>query len=247
MQDGYAGDIGDYGKFIFLRRLREKGLSIGVNWYVPWFCDDKKGNGRFVEIPEKYAKYDPELAEKLREVSALGRTVKRLEQMGLVDGAAYWSDPITRDRPGWHAAALEKLPGAEVVFLDPDNGLLPGSVKPGTKRSAKYVYPGEMADYLLRGQSVILYSSRRRKKEEEYFNELLLTIAAACEAAGTDPVFFGAITFNRYSVRDLIAVSTDPERAAKIGEVIRDLMLRGGICYRPDMNNMIHLNGRNEK
>ena len=33
MQDCYAGDIGDYGKFALLRELREQGLSVGVNWY----------------------------------------------------------------------------------------------------------------------------------------------------------------------------------------------------------------------
>lgn len=33
MQDCYAGDIGDYGKFALLRELCKQGLSIGVNWY----------------------------------------------------------------------------------------------------------------------------------------------------------------------------------------------------------------------
>ena len=33
MQDRYAGDIGDFGKFGLLRALSSAGLSIGVNWY----------------------------------------------------------------------------------------------------------------------------------------------------------------------------------------------------------------------
>jgi hypothetical protein len=33
MQDRYAGDIGDYGKFALLRALASEGLSVGVNWY----------------------------------------------------------------------------------------------------------------------------------------------------------------------------------------------------------------------
>lgn len=34
MQNRYAGDIGDFGKFGLLRALRGSGLSIGVNWYL---------------------------------------------------------------------------------------------------------------------------------------------------------------------------------------------------------------------
>ena len=33
MQDRYAGDIGDFGKIALLQQIREKGLTIGVNWY----------------------------------------------------------------------------------------------------------------------------------------------------------------------------------------------------------------------
>ncbi|MBP7186237.1 MAG: hypothetical protein KBA55_05630 [Ruminococcus sp.] len=46
MQDRYAGDIGDYGKFILLRKLSEK-FRIGINWYDPGeleFERDKNGS-----------------------------------------------------------------------------------------------------------------------------------------------------------------------------------------------------------
>ena len=33
MQDRYAGDIGDFGKFALLKELENQGLSVGVNWY----------------------------------------------------------------------------------------------------------------------------------------------------------------------------------------------------------------------
>jgi hypothetical protein len=33
MQDRYAGDIGDFGKFGLLKALEQTGLSVGINWY----------------------------------------------------------------------------------------------------------------------------------------------------------------------------------------------------------------------
>ncbi len=33
MQDRYAGDIGDFGKFSLLTELSKQGLAIGINWY----------------------------------------------------------------------------------------------------------------------------------------------------------------------------------------------------------------------
>ena len=33
MQDRYAGDIGDFGKFGLLKALLSEGFSLGVNWY----------------------------------------------------------------------------------------------------------------------------------------------------------------------------------------------------------------------
>ena len=34
MKNQYVGDIGDYGKYGLLRFLAEKGIRIGVNWYL---------------------------------------------------------------------------------------------------------------------------------------------------------------------------------------------------------------------
>jgi len=34
MQDRYAGDVGDFGKFGMLRCIENTGLRVGVNWYL---------------------------------------------------------------------------------------------------------------------------------------------------------------------------------------------------------------------
>jgi hypothetical protein len=50
MQDRYAGDIGDFGKFALLRALEGAGLSVGVNWYKTDTAPDENttmGNTEF--------------------------------------------------------------------------------------------------------------------------------------------------------------------------------------------------------
>ncbi|HOC34968.1 MAG TPA: hypothetical protein PKI82_13010 [Ruminococcus flavefaciens] len=69
MQDRYAGDIGDYGKFILLRKLSER-FSIGINWYNPGKLDfERDKNGKFKPDDGKYRvfkgveNYAPDIAE----------------------------------------------------------------------------------------------------------------------------------------------------------------------------------------
>ena len=48
MQDRYAGDIGDFGKFALLNELYTQGLSIGINWYKTEPLNSEKNSaGRY--------------------------------------------------------------------------------------------------------------------------------------------------------------------------------------------------------
>ena len=63
MQDRYAGDIGDYGKFGMLRALASEGLSVGVNWYlVETSQQEASVNDGQKLIPERLTSCDPALA-----------------------------------------------------------------------------------------------------------------------------------------------------------------------------------------
>ena len=122
MQDRYAGDIGDYGKFALLRTLAAKGLSIGVNWYlVETPPQELAVNDGGKLIPNGLAACDPELAEVLRGISRRPeRSVRSLEKACLVPGARYFAYVVPVDgRAAWHDRALSALAGADLVFLDP--------------------------------------------------------------------------------------------------------------------------------
>ena len=172
MQNAYVGDIGDYGKYGLLRVLAGHGLQLGVNWYavVPQ-RSRKQEDGKFIQylqFPEKYRHYDPELFDALERAvnRENSRTLAQIESMRLFP-AQFYSVPLTRLREGWHRQALEKLAGAELVFLDPDNGLETERMRQSGKTTEKHVRMEELTDYYLRGQSVVLYQHRPQMTPKE--------------------------------------------------------------------------------
>lgn len=225
MQDRYAGDIGDYGKFAMLRAMEAHGLKLGINWYrteTALFEIHEDGKYR---IPVSYEKCDPQLATALNSIfdSAEDRSVRKLEQAGLLKCKLFVHDLVPRDiqlRTGWHCQALSYLKNCDLVFLDPDNGLNVKSVKAGSQKSPKYVWMKEIVDYVAAGKSVIFYNHRPRKKADTYFAEYFARFAA-------EPVLSGkmvyALTFPRRSVRDYFIIPATPAHEENICAALHSL------------------------
>lgn len=224
MQDRYAGDIGDYGKIGLLKALQAQGLSVGVNWYLTEpLKAERRADGSFKQqdgryrIPEACRACDETLADVLARISdSIDRSVRAIEQADLITDAAYYHDllkPGQEARRKWHERSLEALFGADLVFLDPDNGLLVKSVKKAAARSVKYAFYEEVRDHLERGQSVLIYNHRSRKKESVYFHDIFLTLH---DFTGVPAEDIMAITFPRRSVRDYLAVPASQEHRGRI-------------------------------
>lgn len=238
MQNGYAGDIGDYGKFGFLRALAAAGLRVGINWYLTEPKNPAAGDGKF-RIPSGDFFCDPVLAAALDRVYGLPperRRVAALEAAALLPRGLYFSLPVPgkAGREAWQRQALAALKPAEVVFLDPDNGLTVKSIGPGAKNRVKYCTPGEAADFLSRGQSVVLYNHRQRKPEAAYFAGIQSRLAADPRLAGRA---FTAVTFPRLSLRDFILLSGSPEGEARLQAALSGFLAgpfgRHGLCRLP--------------
>ena len=194
MQNRYTGDIGDYGKLGLLRVLQLSGLKIGVNWYL---VPDEKHNhdGRHVGYlaNECYRSCDPELWAELKHIVQSGaREVQALQSDQILKAVFYtelldFSEKTKAERKArratWHENALKTLCGQDVVFLDPDNGLIVPSAA-GTRRENKYVLTNEIADYFLQGASVIYYQHKARKPDSEYTEQLRILM--------DNPAFQGA-------------------------------------------------------
>ena len=244
MQDRYAGDIGDFGKMALLRTLQKQGLKVGVNWYkVDPLDAEKNADGTYKQndgkhmISEKLRKCDPVLADVLLRISDPGgdrRSIEALEDANLIPYAVYYSEPITvENREYWHRKALEQLNGADIVFLDPDNGLRVDSVGKKSARSVKYAFYEEVRDYVKdRKKSVLVYNHRCRKKEEVYFHEICYKLSK-CSLIPEENIL--KITFPKCSVRDYFAIPASEEHAVKIRKAFSDMVcgMWGELCRFP--------------
>lgn len=181
MQNRYTGDIGDFGKLGLLRFLQMSGLSVGVNWYlVP--DENHNSDGRYIHYlkDDFYRCLDEPLwlelkrivEEENRNVSALetDRVLKATFYDNLLDFSGKTKADRLITRNVWHEKAVKKLSQCDIVFVDPDNGILVPSAKDTTKEN-KFVKPEELIDYYSQGLSVIYYQHKARRPDAFYLNQ----------------------------------------------------------------------------
>ena len=212
MQDRYAGDIGDYGKIGLLKCLQARGFTIGVNWYrVSTPESEKNADGTFKQkdgrhlIPESLRECAPSLADTLTKIAeSKNRSVTAIQKANLVSNAVYYDEYLTVDgRLEWHEKAMKMFERVELVFMDPDNGLLVKSVGKRSARSVKYVFYEEVKDLINSGKSVLVYNHRSRKPERKYFDDIEDRLQ---ENVKVDKEAIQWITFPKGTIRDYFAI-----------------------------------------
>ena len=125
MRDQYAGDVSDVLKFAFLRALAGMDRKLGIAWYyAPG--DDGRPDGRHLEWRNEAAwgQLDKELHSGLSTLPE--RSIAALERAAIwPTGKLFHREPMpTRaKRSGWGKSKRDALDGANLVFLDPDNGI----------------------------------------------------------------------------------------------------------------------------
>ncbi|MGJ0452356.1 MAG: hypothetical protein ACR65T_03860 [Methylocystis sp.] len=125
MRDQYAGDVSDVLKFAFLRTLAGKDRTLGIAWYyAPG--DDGRSDGRHLEWRDETAwrALDKELHTGLAALPE--RSVTALERaMIWPEGVLFHREPMPprAGRSAWGTRKRSALDGADIVFLDPDNGI----------------------------------------------------------------------------------------------------------------------------
>ena len=189
MQDRYAGDVGDFGKYGLLRRLcgpdaHGPALRLGVLWYR--FEDATPGDGKHISyleppLAQEFRKCDPDLFRKMDSIVHGERSIAAVETSGtLPPGTAFFGDKLAfgRHEPGasrvlkrrnWLEAGLRTVEHADLVFADPDNGLEIPSVGRLEAKGPKYVYYDDLRACWARGQSLVVYQhiARNRTAEEQ--------------------------------------------------------------------------------
>lgn len=193
MKDQYFGDINDYRTYGLLRVLQGSG---GGTLLVAWMLtpDDGGLDGRFrayLEAPDRWARYDPDLFEFLRRFSgsAPRPAVSLVESSGLLPRTSYFSVVVPdgrEEREAWRRDLLHAARGVDLVFLDPDNGIEVPSKPVGRKGSSKYATWAEIEGLWEVGCSILIYQHFRRERRESFAKRMVSEVRARTGAAFTE-------------------------------------------------------------
>jgi hypothetical protein len=106
------------------------------------------------------------------------------------------------DREQWFNKSIHHLRKADIIFLDPDNGIAPSRASVNESRAVKYTFIHEIETYFKNGKSVVVYNHRDRSPAEQY-NRKLSDTAKSLGCAQNVKV----LRFKRVSVRDYLILS----------------------------------------
>jgi hypothetical protein len=175
MQNRYVGDIGDYIKLGILRAL-SPGYRLGVAW---WLFPDETHNedGRHIDYlqrADRWQRYDPDLFDSLSQIVASGRRdVRALEAANILPGAIFAKEMLPmnanteqrrQERHEWLIRVKQTLADADLLFVDPDNGLEPGFFSHGSARAGKSVLLSELRELSRPGRCLIVYHHHTRRE-----------------------------------------------------------------------------------
>jgi hypothetical protein len=201
MQNRYVGDIGDYMKFGILRAL-SPGYHLGVAW---WLFPDESHNQHgqhigYLKQPEQWRHFDRPLFDALEKIVASGqRDVGALEMANLLPGAIFASETIPvagtiaerlNQRHQWFTTVQRTLDGADLLFVDPDNGLEPEGYGHDSATAGKSVLLSELRALARPGRCLIVYHHHTHRKgghhaEIEYWADRLRECGFATVCAAT--------------------------------------------------------------
>jgi hypothetical protein len=209
MRHEYVGDVGDFGKYALLRAMAANDLSLGVVWYLN-ICSESNNDGSFTNY-ESLRSCSPDLYDKLLTSRTLSRSLEAVERSAVLpEKTLFYREPVpysekpcfsaaaraheTTRRQAWLRGAFCTLDAADVVFLDPDNGLAGTKIKPYSRKSPKYVFHDEVNHWLDHGKSVVLYQHQQRRRLEQHAQEQLEKLRGGGSSGW-------ALTFHRMAVR----------------------------------------------
>ena len=175
MKNQYVGDVNDYRKYGLLRALQKPGnLSLAVAWMLT--PGDKSGDGKmrhYLQVPSKWQRYDEPLFGHLSAALSDGATpsVAMIERSSILPRARFSSEVVPDERSAralWGERLVEFAAGADLVFLDPDNGFEIPSKPIGRKNSSKYAAWCEIERLWEAGSSVLVYQHFCREERDAF-------------------------------------------------------------------------------
>lgn len=218
MQDRYFGDIGDFAKFGLLRAVfrGQPELRLGVLWCrVPdeITTNDGRHIGYLKPTPQnekRFRECDPGLYETLKRLVGSGqRAISLAAEHQLLppgtdcyDAALSYRNVPMADRPGlrqrWLSAAVSAMAAADIVFVDPDNGLEVSTGRYGAD-GPKYTFYGDLVPFAESGRGLIIYQHACR--DGSFEDQIAERLGALREQLRPHLKEFMALRFSRFSAR----------------------------------------------
>jgi len=194
LQNRYIGDVGDFGKYGLLRKICDgtPSLKLGVVWYLTDGGNETKADGKHVQYLEgvchshsqkRFRCCDTKLYDTLRRllVDADGKVVPErrlittIEGGGVLpEGTVFFGETFVHragtSRREWFGRAFKTTAEADVIFLDPDNGIQSQSSR---TMGPKHALWSEIEAFAKRGQTVVVYHHPHRSAPHEEQIKLL--------------------------------------------------------------------------
>ena len=207
MKNQYVGDIGDYGKYALLQAFVNADVNVGVNWYLT--DNDESNDGKFINYlsEERMRRYNPEIFDELKKIAdRKDKSVKNIQTSGILSGVIFYDTKIEisgtpKERENfrckWFEESLSILKDTNLIFMDPDNGLLEdgNASKLGAE---KYVLPEEVEKYFRAGHDVVYYCHKGRRSYAAWDDYISLMFDRIPEAKPT------VLTYHKGSQRSYI-------------------------------------------
>jgi hypothetical protein len=180
MRDQYVGDISDLLKLAFLRKLAKDDGMLGVGWcYNPTHDGSRDGRHREYLDERRWASLDATVWSVLKQLPE--QSVAALERLTIWPANTIFHRtpmPTYRNRQAWTDEMKGILRDADIIFLDPDNGL--------GRATERHVTPAEVAAIRCPGRAVVLIKFPGRQehaRQIQQYHNLLRGSAGASSIA----------------------------------------------------------------
>ena len=176
----HIGGIGDFGKFALLRHLMQN-RRLAVCWYLTGAGDGMRGQDKYFDYlgrPGEFRHLAPELFDQLAELVAGRRAVAdpltALQRSGVLENAVFLRQEVPKKaslRPLWAEWVVNSVNGANLVFLDPDNGIQ------GQRLTHRHVAFAEIAALRQKDRVLIIgHHQSGRKGEVKYLADQMKSL-----------------------------------------------------------------------
>jgi hypothetical protein len=242
VRHNFVNDIGDYAKYALLRAICASSaapIRLGVIWYLTDHAEHNGDGRKRAHLSQNgWEDLDPDLLAAMRSIEYARQeqdelNVALIESSGILPPhTVYFSEPIPRvhggtqqrvaERAAWFGRARNAVADANLVFLDPDNGLQVQSAPLTSPLASKYATVAEIAALLGDGTDVILYQHGNRAPWPEQRARVCAQIAS-----GTDrPLTIRSLRFGAFGVRAFFCVTSSPLVADSVERGLETLQRR---------------------